>query len=321
MSSTAFLLDSSDAPNISRPNVTNNENSSTHEYNWGPVYASISSFSLFFNILAVVILSDMLETKITSAKIHLLALAISDICINVNAILVAILQGYYYKSFGTCDDMKFRNLFVPRCHSFQNLFVNTNRGITLYITFARAISVSFKYGRRFLDKSGKTVVWELIAYGVVVCGLVPLFVAWTVYEIMDDAEMWLRFGFVYLLLLLIAMIIATVFIVVKLHKQGKSESSTSLRSNSDVKDEFQLMVVVVATVFCTCHFFALLLYGFGLFGKEAFITVIKPLSPFASLGLFLNNGVNFFIYILVSASFRNAFVQRCKRIICMTHSE
>ena len=320
MSSTAFLLDSSDAPNISRPNVTNNENSSTHEYNWGPVYASISSFSLFFNILAVVILSDMLETKITSAKIHLLALAISDICINVGAILVAILQGYYDESFGKCD-RKFQNLFDPRCHSFQDLFVNTNRGITLYITFARAISVSFKYGRHFLDKSGKTVVWELIAYGVVVCGLVPLFIATTAYEIMHDAAMWLRFGFVYLLLLLIAMIIATIFIVVKLHKQRKLETSTSLKSSSDVKDEFQLMVVVVASVFCTCHFFAMLLYGFGLFGKEAFLAVMAPLSAFATLGLFFNNGVNLFIYILVSASFRNAFVQRCKQIICMTHSE
>ena len=65
---------------------------------------------------------------------------------------------------------------------------------------------------------------------------------------------------------------------------------------------FGVSTCFVATVFCTCHFFALLSYGYKLFGKEAFMAVMTPLFPFATLGLFFNHGVNFFIYVLVSAS-------------------
>ena len=310
-----FYLNAFDAHNISRPNVTKGSNYCIPRYNGDPVYASTSFLSIFFNVLVILVLSDMLRKKITTAKIHLLALTISDISVNIVMILGAMLQWFYDKCFGNCD-AKFRGLFDPRCTRFQDLFIYSNMGMTIYITYVRACAFSLSYG----DKSVKTLSWELFLYGAVASGLLPLFASTSVYQITGRSSMWDPCGMFYLMLIVFAMIAMTAYIVVKLHNQRTSDTSVSLTSRPEVK-EFQLMVIVTL-ITRACIFFVLLSITVVLMvGKEDLKGVLDPIIFCVAIAFFIKNGISYFIYMLVSCSFRKAFVWKCQQIACMTHSQ
>ena len=276
-----------------------------------------TSFATFFlNVIVAVVLGYMLKQKMTTAKVHLFALAISDLSLGAVMILGAFLDWFY----DDCNcQASFKSLIDPTCQTFQDWFLFSNRGITIYITFMRARAISANL--HLLKKSLRATILELVVFGAI-GGLIPIIVVMSVYQVKRSNCIWLAFGLGYFITICTIMTVLTVYILARSQAHGRTLSTVALTVRSEVKDEFETMVTVVAVVFCLCHslgltYFAIAQYNLVHFQTDPRIShFMFNLAKCFNVALYLNSAVNLFIYVTVSSSFRIAFVQICKKVVC-----
>ena len=260
-----------------------------------PLTATISIISVIFNILIILTIKNMIKRKMISSKNLFMILGISDLSVGVIYTVKAIFNWF----FKNCE---ISTWFIAPMEMTQTALTFANRGITLYMTLMRAITVSSKQIWNLRNRNKLMIAIEIVIFVAINC--LPEFIA---IGRNDPKAYGIFFG--YFVILTILMLMMAVFILIKLHLHNRSISPASYHSSSTVKDDFQRQVIAVAFIFCFCHLFGAIIFGLQ---SQNMITEhhFQLLLFWFETLMILNSCVNLIIYIVVSRSFRRVFLQK-----------
>ena len=271
------------------------------KYAGNPSIATIFILSILLNSIVILVILDMGKRKKTSTRLFL-ALAVSDITMAASFVLAAVMN-WWGDSCTVSQRMK------DGMNVITEVIALSNKGITLYITLKRALAVSTK----LIVSQRKTVmstVFELIIFALINC--IPLFInlatANTHYAIVC---------LVYSILLVVVMSVLTIYIGCKLKSHRKLIISNSRHTRSTTQDDFQKLAFLVATTFTCFHFLAIAFFSYLVSHGDHDVSDDDGIGRWLEfgfiVGLAVNAAVNLFIYVAISASFRQVLVRYFRR--------
>ena len=304
-----------------------------------PIAVALSFLSLLSNLLVVLVIRRMMRKQRSQAQIHLLCLAFSDLGVGI-AFAWGAISCWTCNPCESCNEAAAKgtiswcllNRIIHRC--FYELFYNINRFVTLYITYVRAkVVTNFKYAMESQNKTARKCILEVTifcALSVIIHELMLIFVYVRILPssldlaavLILDVDLpssfdTLAFAITTGWTVIIASL--SLFIILKLRGQLKVAGVIPNGTVSNVTDDFQKLVVTVALAFCSIHIIDVVIHGIFAFNPPvAGIDRRNHLRAWTMYNDILNSSVNLFIYVAVSNSFRNAFVQFCSYLFRLT---
>ena len=259
-----------------------------------PASISCALGGIFLNVIIILVLLYAMKWRLTVAQIHLLALAFSDLAYVICCSLLAIVSWFCdpFHQIGRCITV-FR---VARISWTVTSY--TNRGLTLIITGlrARAIKSPFQQEQERRNKSRCQMWTELVGYTVAFFGIIAAAAELVQYSLIQHgADPYQTKMQIYIALhcfVIVFMLSLAAYILVKVRRDGSNISNAEA--------DFQRMVALVAIVFSLTH-------GVSLATMVVFRKMLPPQWLWVAVATILNSSVNFFIYMVASQHFKNAF--------------
>ena len=282
-----------------------------------PINASLSFTSILLNVCVILVVRFMAQKKQIPVKNLFFVLAASDCGVGV----IYATQAMCHWCFDACSMTRTAIIAV---NQLQSIAIFSNRGITLYVTWIRAVAVGSVTAESFQNKRLPRIFAEITLF--ILLGSLPMLLQWLIPMTNHEADI-LRLSY-FVLLTMWMMIFATfIFFKVRLLKRSSPASkSSSTSANSGVnrsardtrastsKDDFQTLVLLVAFIFCACHLMGVIFFSFRL--TSVFTTKTTMILAFwLDTAMLFNSAVNFLVYVAASRSFRRAFVQYVNQVV------